>query len=131
MRTIWGTPTAGKETEFDEPVLQERNLEKEVRNRVAFAPDYADSEMRFSLLEKSDTAIRIKESHVTKNAPYVDNFEVWIYWEIRTPDPLSRQVVFRKQYYIEWFSKPIIWKVIAKAVIKGIVTYNDLLPNFF
>ena len=88
--TAWGTPTPGKETELDGPVLQERNLDKEVRNRVAFAPDYADTKLRFSLLEKSETKIRIKETHVTYDAPYVDNFEVWIYWDIVTPDPLSR-----------------------------------------
>jgi len=129
--TAWGAPTEGKETEFGGPVEAERNLSKEIRNRHAFAPDYADAELRFSLLEKSETKIRIKESHVTFNAPYVDKFEVWLLWDIVTPDPQSSQVVFRKSHHIEWFSKPIVWRIIRKAVITGIVEFNDQLPGFF
>ena len=96
LSTVWGPPTAGKEKEFDAPVIEERNMNKKIRNRVAFAPDYADLEMRFSLLEKTDTVIKIKETHVTKNAPYVDDFEIWLIWNILTPDKNSRQTVFRR-----------------------------------
>ena len=65
-------------------------MQKKVRNRVAFAPDYADLAVRYSLLEKTDTSIKIKETHVSSNAPYTDTFEVWIVWNIMTPDPNSR-----------------------------------------
>ena len=113
------------------PVQEERRLEKQIRNRVAFAPDYADAYIRFSLLEKSDTLIKIKETHVTKNAPYVDTFEVWTYWEIKTPDPLSRQVVMRKQFRLKWFSKPLIWRIIRGEITDDVIAYNDMLPVFF
>ena len=129
--TLWGPPEPGHEVKSAFPVQDERRLEKEIRNRVAFAPDYADTYMRFSLLEKSDTVIKIRETHVTKNAPYVDDFEVWAYWEIRTPDPLSRQVVFRKQYRIKWFSKPLVWRAIRGAVTDDVLSFNDRLPAFF
>ena len=89
-------------------MIEEKTLTKEVRNRIAFAPDYADLSVRFSLLEKTETYIKIKETHVTTNAPYADAFEVWIIWEILTPDPLSKLTAFRKQYYIEWFSRPAV-----------------------
>ena len=90
----WGSPSPGQETMNiddvnDIPVLEERRVEKRVRIRQAFAPDYGYNTQTFSLLEKSDTMIRIKETHQTKDAPYADAFQVWILWEILTPDPLS------------------------------------------
>ena len=106
-------------------------MKKDIRNRVAFTPDYAYETIRFHLLEKTDTKIKILETHVTENAPYTDSFEVWLMWEIISPDPLSYQVVFRKQYWVNWFSKPLVWKTIKKFIVEGLVDYNDLLPPFF
>ena len=61
--TPWGPPTPGNEEELGQPVIEERMIEKKIRNRVAFAPDYAMAYMRFSLIEKSDTRIIMKETH--------------------------------------------------------------------
>ena len=35
-------------------------MQKKIRNRVAFAPDYADLYARYSIIEKTDTKIMIK-----------------------------------------------------------------------
>ena len=78
------------------PVIEERMMEKKIRNRVAFAPDYAKAYMRFSVIERTETRIIMKETHVQRDAPYVKGFDVWVKWEILTPDPRSRQVVIRK-----------------------------------
>ena len=113
------------------PALQERRLEKRIRMDNPFTPDFAPLFMRFSLLEKSDTKIRIKETHVTTDAPYVDTFEVWILWDIITPDPSSSQVVFRKLYKCHWFDKPFMWRTVLSYAIDGIVDFNEKLPPFF
>jgi len=75
--------------------------------------------------------IRIKETHQTKDAPYADAFQVWILWEILTPDPLSQQVVFRKQYNVHFKNKPMVWKAIRSAVGEKQATFNEKLPYFF
>ena len=133
--TPWGAPAPGKETVKlageDFPVLQERRLEKSIKMENPFAPDYSNLFLRVSLIEKSDTKIRIKETHVTTGAPYVDTFEVWVIWDIITPDPLSSQVVFRKLYYVNWFDKPFMWRTVLGFVIDGTVEFNELLPPFF
>ena len=107
--TTWGEPTPGFETEvqYDVPVLQERRLDKLNRIRAAFAPDHGKEHIRFQLLEKSATKIKIKETHVNGDeVPYGDTFEIWMVWEVLTPDPLSQQVVFRKQFYLHWIDEP-------------------------
>ena len=78
-------------------------MEKEIRIRAFGAPNYGDLHMRFSVLERSETRIMIKETHVTSNVPYSDDYEIWILWEVATDSPLSNLVAFRKTYMIEWF----------------------------
>ena len=112
LYTEWRNPSPGQEIHLDTPVLEERILEKSMRIRQAFAPDYVDYYARFSLLEKNETYIRVFEQHITRNAPYTDTFQIEVTWEIITADPLSNQVAFRKQMYTKWFKKPIIWRLI-------------------
>ena len=112
LSTAWGDPEMYEEGFLDMPVLQERKMLKTIRNREPFTPDWSYIEHRYMLLEKTDTNIKIGEVHITSNAPYVDKFQVWFIWEIMTPDPESYQVVFRKQYNINWASKPMVWKTI-------------------
>ena len=57
--TKWGPPEIYKELHGG-PVLEERLFDKKIRNRVAFAPKFADSYAVFSVLEKTDTKLRIK-----------------------------------------------------------------------
>ena len=112
-------------------VSEERILQKRIRNRVAFAPDYADLYARYSIIKKTDTHITIKQTHVTENAPYVENFEVWLVWDMLTADPQSKQTTFRKQFKVKWFDKPMIWRMIQGIVGDRIIEHNDKLPTFF
>ena len=117
---MWGPPSEEYKELHGSTVVQERKFDKKIRNRVAFAPDYADSYAIFSVLEKTDTKLRIKQTHYTRNAPYTDSFEVWVLWDVLTPDPQSNQVVIRKVYKIKWFSKPLVWRIIRNAITKGV-----------
>ena len=83
------------------------------------------------MIEKTDTKIRIFEQHTSKNAPYTDTFQTEIFWDIMTPDPRSRQTVFRKSYHVRWFDKPLIWKIIKSFIVDEIVDFNRQLPAFF
>ena len=83
------------------------------------------------MLEKTDTKMKVKQTHFSRNAPYTETFEIWVIWDILTPDPESNQVVFRKQYKIKWFSKPVVWRIIRNAVTKGLNKQNELLPTYF
>ena len=94
--TEWGPPTEGYQELHGHFVLQQRQFDKNIRNRIAFAPDYAESYAVFSLLEKTDKKMKVKQTHFSRNAPYTETFEIWVIWDILTPDPASNQVVFRK-----------------------------------
>ena len=112
LSTDWRNPSPGEEVHLDTEVIQERILEKSMRIRQAFAPDYVDYYARFSVLEKNETYVKVFEQHITRNAPYTDSFQIEVVWEIVTADPRSNQVAFRKQGSIHWWKKPLIWKLI-------------------
>ena len=73
--TAWGPATDGYEEKEDRPVIQERRMEKRMRNH-GMGPDYTYLETYTSLLEKSDTKIVIHQTQVSSEAPYTDTFEV-------------------------------------------------------
>ena len=131
LSTGWRKPTEGFDTILDQPVLQERIFEKNMRLHIAFAPDFVDYYARFSILEKNETYMKVFEEHITYDAPYTDSFNYWAFWEVITPDPRSHQVVFRKQFTLHWIDKPLIWELINSIAEETSKEVNDLLPPFF
>ena len=84
----------------------------------------------FSLLEKTDLAITIKITTVSDGALYADSFELWMIYEIITPDIRSNQVAMRQTYRLKWIKKPIVYKLIKKEFKDGVKESNADLPQF-
>ena len=102
-----------------------------MRIRQTFVPDFVEYYGRYSLMERNDTHIKIFEQHVTRDAPYSDTFQTEVIWDILTADPQSHQTVFRKSYFLHWFEKPLVWKLITKTVDSEVKGFNDSYPAFF
>ena len=92
--TSWGEPSAGFETAFGKPVIEERIFDQNLKIDSKFASQ-VHSVQHLSLVERSDTKITIKATNVNDGAPYVEDFQTWLKWEFLTPDPRSNQVAIR------------------------------------
>ena len=130
--TNWGTPSPGFERELNKEVRKERIIDKNLRIRGNRFAKHVHSVQYISLVEKTGTHITIKMTNVNDGAPYVEDFQTWVKWEMITPDYRSNQVAIRSSFNIHWKKKPFaIAGYVENSAITGIKGDNEGLPEYF